>query len=662
MLRFFRRYLLNKWVLAVGGSLLMVVFLLPMGAGGFGSGGQNPVIGRIGPDQRKIRARDLEMARAQLEVLERISPVLRVTATTSNDELMQWLLLKHAAARMGLSVSQEQAVLLLGELGRPMNDPAEIARRIGTSEPFIIQALRDYGAVTLYKELALGQSHVPLHQRVRQYTSVAMASGLAAAPRAPMLVPPRVSTPLIERFVYEQGSSLQVSMVRVPAERYVARTPQPDEAALTAMFNQYRDRLPGESEPYGFGYASPRRVKIEYLTIPAARVADQVRISEAEALAYFTANRDRFQGYDPAASNTDAYLTVRDQVVAAYVREQSQELGQRIVARARAVMIEDLRRFDRGDGYVVIPDDYQPLPLAQVAEAVEREFAVRPDVSVRDQQWLDAQQLSLLPGIGDAWLTTPQFEAPFAAYAMSAREVEPADSRLLTERFQAKTPSRGLTDSAGNHYLFRLIDAAPQRAPRTLDEARPQVVRDARLQAAFELLVADADTWLARAREEGLAALAAEIDAEVNTPAAFTRHEMTPQGTLQPPLIAGIGRNASFVRQVFRAADAMLGSRSPDQIPEAARLTTVPVAASASLYLLRIDGASAITAEQLAAQAQSPMMPMLIGFLMRSEHSEDPLSVEVLARRLDYVDAMGRGERRPANEDQAPAPDSADAS
>lgn len=660
MLRFFRKYLLNKWVLAIGGSLLMVVFLLPMGAGGFGSGGQNPVIGRFMPSGERVRASDLEMARAQLQVLERISPILRVTATTSNDELMQWVLLKRAAEQSGLAVSQEQAVLLLGELGRAMDNPAEIARQMGTSEAMVIQTLRDYGAVALYRELALGQSHLPLHQRVRQYTSIAMASGLAAAPQAPMLLPPRVSTPLIERFVYEQGSSLQVSMVQVAADRYIDQAPEPDEAQITALYDQYRDHLPGTSEPYGFGYRSPRRVKVEYLTIPAPRISDQVQFSEADALAYFAANRDRFQGFDAGASNTDAYLIVRDQVLAAYVREQAEELAQRIVARARAMMIVDLRRFDRTDGYMAIPDDYQPLPLAQVAETIEQEFGIRPNVSIRDQQWLDAQHLSLLPGIGEAWLLTPQFEAPFAAYVMSAREVEPADSRLLTERLQVNAPSRGLKDAAGNHYVFRLLDAASQRSPQSLDEVRQQVVHDARLLAAYQKLVSQAGDWLAKARQEGLASLAADLGADIHTPTAFTRNEMTAQGTLQPPMIPGIGRNASFVRQIFSAADALIGDQPVRQLPEAGRITTVPVAATTSLYVVRIDDVSAVTAAQLAEQTNSPMMPILIGLLLRPEGTEDPLSIAVLSRRLGYINAANRGEET-SNDVAPPASSTEDA-
>lgn len=637
MLRFFRKYLLNKWVLALGGSLLMVVFLLPMGQGGMG-GGKDPLVGRMGPEGEKIRASDLENARAQLEVLSRLSPVLRLTATTVPEETMQWLLMTRAAERLGLSTSEEQALVLLGELGQNAREPAEVARRIGVSQAFVIHTLRQYGAVTLYKELVFGQDHTPLQDRVRQYMRVAMTNGLDSVPQAQLLFPPRVSDPLIERFVYDQTSRIQAAMLRIPAGRYLDQAPPADPQRVAALFEQHRNDLPGASEPYGLGYREPRRVKFEYLTLPAERLAAKVTITEAEALAYFSRNRDSFPGVEAGLSNADAYPKVREQVISRYRREQSDDLGQRIVTRARAMMLEDLRQFDRVDGYLQIPADYQPMPLAAVADGIEREFGLRPNVSIRDSQWQTESELAIAPGIGGAWLVSERISAPFPAYAMSVREVEPAaDHGLLVERLQAKTPSRGVTAVNGDYFLFRIIDAAPERSPASLDEVRERVEADVRILAAYERLIAESGTWLQRAREEGIEALAREMGVALTTPPAFTRYEMTLQGTLDVPMIEGVGRSPSLVRQVFTAADGLIGAEPVSTRPEAARLLAAPVASQLGLYLVRIDAVTAPTAAELNAQAASPAMPMLVGYLLRPQTAVNPLSIELLSKQLQFI-------------------------
>lgn len=645
MLRFFRKYLLNKWVLAIGGSVLMVAFLLPMGQGG--GGGQNPLIGRIGPDGEKIYASDLEAARIQLEVLSRLSPVLRLTATTASEESMQWLLMSRAAQELGLSTSTDQALVLLSELGQNATDPGEVARRIGVSEGFVIETLRTYGAVSLYKELVLGQDHTPLSTRVRQYVRVAMANGLGSVAQAQLLFPPRVSDPLIERFVYDQGTRVQIVMVPVQAARYLGEVTAPDDATVQSLFDQYRDDLPGTSEPYGFGYREPRRVKFEYLTLPADRLAERISITEAEGLAYFRENRDSFAGTQAAseaAANDDAavYQQVRDQVLARLKREKAKELGEQIINRARAMMLDDLRHFERVDGYLQIPDDFSPIALTQVADALEQEFSLRPNVSIRDSQWLDERMLSLASGIGSAWLVSETITAPFPAYAMSVREVEPsADSRLLIDRLQAKTPSRGLQGMTGDHFIFRIIDAAPERSPESLDEVRQQVDRDARLLTAYSRLLDESGSWRQRAQDEGLEPLGQALGAQIEQPAPFTRYEMTPQGTLDAPNITGVGRSPSFVRQVFAAADKLIGDTPAIDQPLAARLLTVPVPSRTSLYVVRIDNVTALTSAELAEQTQGPNMPMLVGFLLRPETPTNPLSIELLAKRLHYVNELG---------------------
>nr|WP_289135503.1 hypothetical protein [uncultured Halomonas sp.] len=73
MLKFIRKFQLV--ILAVGGSLLMVVFLLEPVLTSFQRSQMNRTVARYG-DGSKITSFDLDRARSQLELAKRVAPVV----------------------------------------------------------------------------------------------------------------------------------------------------------------------------------------------------------------------------------------------------------------------------------------------------------------------------------------------------------------------------------------------------------------------------------------------------------------------------------------------------------------------------------------------------------------------------------------------------------
>ncbi|MCC7146742.1 MAG: hypothetical protein IT443_09870 [Phycisphaeraceae bacterium] len=643
MLKFFRKYLLNKWVLALGGVLLMVVFLMPQG--GMGNRGYNPVIGRL--EGKKVYQSQRAAMAGELEILGRISPVLRLTAA-END--LHWMLMLHEARAMGLSGSEAEAVHILAELGLTTMDLQRLMREARVPEGDILMMLGDYAMVQRYKELVRGVKHTPIRQRLRLYATIGAQFGAAALRQADKVLPwtlgeARLSLPVLERFVYDQSSRVKVAVLPIDSRRYLPETPAPSAEELAQLFNQYRDQLPGQTEPYGIGFKSPRRVKVEYLSLPLDRLHQVVEVTEAEAIAYF---RDHPGQFTPAAGNPNQgqlvapdYRQARTQVISLLTNQRAAELADKMLQKARAILtVEDARNLPQQDGYYQIPEGWQPMALAAVADRLAEEFKVRPDVVVRDNEWLAPEELSFLPGIGQAALLGGAVMASFGDYVLSAKELEPAkDNLLLVERLQTSLPSKTLRDQEGTRYLFRLIEAQPERAPQTLEEVREQVDTAARRLAAYKMLVERHQTsWLERAEAQPLTDLAVETGVAILTPPMFPRSERSEDRGLQAPEIAGIGRSQAFVDAVFTFADKFAQQGDLSALPLASRVLAVPVDGKLALYVVRLDECRPATEQLVTQQTANPILRAVISGVLNEPLSlTDPLSFEAVSRRVNFV-------------------------
>jgi hypothetical protein len=61
-----------------------------------------------------------------------------------------------------------------------------------------------------------------------------------------------------------------------------------------------------------------------------------------------------------------------------------------------------------------------------------------------------------------------------------------------------------LTDSDGNIFVFRVVDARPGHVPESVDEVRDRVIADLRLKRAFDVAKARGESALSCARDTGL--------------------------------------------------------------------------------------------------------------------------------------------------------------
>src|SRR5690606_2644444 len=137
---------------------------------------------------------------------------------------------------------------------------------------------------------------------------------------------------------------------------------------------------------------------------PIDEVASTVSIDEAQRQDYYDQNLDRFTS--PDKDEPRPYVEVRDQITQQLRRQKADQLAQDIVRTARSVLMEHpaTRRLPEVSGYRQIPEEFQPMPLEEAAQAIEQRYGIRPRIHRRTDDWLAIADLNQLPIVGDAFL------------------------------------------------------------------------------------------------------------------------------------------------------------------------------------------------------------------------------------------------------------------
>ena len=638
LLKFFRLY--NKYILVVGGAILMVAFLIQPALETFMPQQGDQPVGTL--DGETITYADQSTAAAELHLLGQV-PVLGQFA---GDDPLKWLLMVHEAQQMGLSASNTEVQQLLQMVGVDDSVKARMQQQLRASSSFIEQAFRHWLIVQKYRELMLAQVHSPVTGRLQALTTAQQMfqqgnvyGGMMWASMASGS--PRVSEPLVRRFLYNQYATVSGETVLIEHDRYLDQVEAPTQEALETLFDQYRDVLPGEGEPYGFGYRTPARVKMEVLRVPFDQVAEQIEIDEAQRQDYYDQNRDRYVTEDDG--EPQPYAQVRDRITRELRQQRATQLGQEIIRTARNVLMEDeaARRLSESGGYRQIPDDFEPLPLARAAEVVEQRYGVRPLVEDHSDQWTALHDVESLPGVGDGFLASRR-EVTLTDYVASAREMNPSpDNALIPLRLQVGLPSAPMQTWDGSYFLFRLTDAADTHSPENLDEVRAQVEDDARRLAAYRLLLEDRQRWLDQAKQQGMQSFASEMGAAMlNVPPTPRRSDMSGNGG---PSIPGIGPAGDLLAAMFEVGqeaageDGELGEASAD-----ARTGTAAMDSRLSLAVFRVDGFRPMTEGDYESISSDPRLGAAVSQSLVSEDGDepsDPLSLEAISKRVRFVSA-----------------------
>ena len=214
MNKFFRKY--NKWLLAVFGSGLMVIFLMPEIPSLVSNMGLNrSIVATV--DGESISRQEWSQYQAEAQVVDRLQLTLPFVGTIDNWE--QWYLLVREA---------RQAGMIGGLATSPITDDQaiQISRSLGVSPTTVLQAYTNYIGIVNYLGHLSGSA--PLSDRRLRLNGRKLFDTISA-----QVVSIKADTP-------ESGQA-------------------PDDDQLQAHLDIYGDIEPGTGD-HGFGYRLPDRL------------------------------------------------------------------------------------------------------------------------------------------------------------------------------------------------------------------------------------------------------------------------------------------------------------------------------------------------------------------------------------------------------------------
>ena len=466
MLKFLRRY--QTWIMAIGGSLLMVAFLLPQVIQRFGNMSRDQDVFRLTIDGRTstISATQWQQASSELAILESwmnsrdIGPSLYFPPFDSDDPgsagmhgADHWILLKLAAQHAGF-------------IGGPGDGDRQLqvqaadyapSQQVSADELYtrLVQRL---GSTARDSNMSLDEAKQALanlegiSRLLHEYTGAALPSDNR-----------------VRHLVNQFEDRVNVGFVFVDAADHIADEPEPTEAALLEQFEKYREVAPGAGEQ-GFGYRLPDRVKVEYLTIQYKSLLKNVDPSSLEARKWYQRNQD--QAADTPDGGKPSFDEVTDDAISAYRRAKAEEMMTEISRFIRGALLKAIQPLPHDGTYRVLPDNWaqQRVSFETLREAVEQQFGVTVEYHGNAKDWTSVSNLGSMEGIGGASRLAGAANMNFGQLVQANREIGTinvpglqvglADLTLL-RRNDFNPGKVGPSTFPADAFLYRVIEVDP---------------------------------------------------------------------------------------------------------------------------------------------------------------------------------------------------------
>lgn len=669
MLKFIRKYQLI--ILAVGGSLLMVVFLF------------QPILGKLSPDPRKapvakladgttLNGFDFQRASFDLSVLKRVYP--RVFASLdqgglglsqgSGDEAEQhWLLLTKQARDAGL----------IGESGEgrgwiPMLAQREAASVIQqqaqqgmfTSQEQATQALAD---MTIQLETALTRNISLATGMMRGITEDEVYRTLAAARGVERLYRVFTSIPAFSDLgamhaAKQRFDAVAVDAALIKGDLFASNIPDPSESELQAFFDEYKAQSPLENE-YQIGYTQPARVKMGWLTLDKTAIQEGVVVDRVELNKIWRTDRNLPEG---SRKYPGDFAGERAKIEQAYRSDRALDIMVEADKIIRSQTLQSTRGLSKDGNFFILPDDWNTIRptlesiAQQVVTGLQEQLSVTiplPSVEIHADRWLTSADISSFPSIGSAVYRIGSRNLPANLLPQATDEQEA--TALITIQSGVPIVDPAAEDALGNRYYAIVYEVNPAGPADSIDDAgRDTVLEDYKTVKAYEMLRDNLDSILAAAQSES--DLAAAIDAALALgETGITRPGISRNLIVREQGVAR-GRLASFVEpglntEPFR--NAVLDAASDlDQLASPEELAASPIFVSAAIPstqgigLAKIIAPRPMTGDQFRAEMDRIVLNEA-GEEIRAvlnETGSSPFALETLLDRYGYTNLKKRGD------------------
>ncbi|MCC6425040.1 MAG: hypothetical protein IT447_16320 [Phycisphaerales bacterium] len=560
----------QKKLMAFLGVGLMIVFILPSTFTGGGPG--DPVVGYIGDET--IRARESQEGRMELDLLSRCytylrqdqpMPLLARLSPTAPQEFRDhpemFFLMLREARKMGVQVSKDQ-------LGNTLQNQVISLDRLEPNDPRLVRAVNDF----LMIENAFERIAATI----------------------------KISHPLQSYTLAEQYQSIKVQLVEYDAKEFADKIAAPTTQQVDEQFAKYADlpagRVDAKTDPFGFGYRYPDRVKLQYIAIPAVSVRQAVDLSRDEytwkkdAYKYYVEHQGEFATTQPATQPTTNPLTlgagaapvtpttgpttrpfdeVFGEIRTKLSAQEADKLQKRIADRIAGTLGSDWLNYNKSQSANESAQSSLGVPyptfeyLQQLAAQIQKEFNVLPQITQNADDYLTQTQLAALAGIG----TATDGKANAVTYAFQkAVPFAPQSQQKSSDLLQLLQPSPILHDASGDAYLFRLTAAQPSHRPGDKSEVKDQIIADLHQMEGYQLAKKSAEQLLQSANQSAsLQSAATASGRNVIQTGEFRNRAMEP---IENYPISGPSK-AAFLDQVFKLLiDAARGADHPRRLIE----------------------------------------------------------------------------------------------
>lgn len=657
MLRTIRKH--NKWILVVGGSLLMVTFLISGTANQLQPNPAKQTVATVRGE--KITAGEMNLAMREYEALKIIAGDGLMRNLGDMEDGFEWFLISEEARRAGLVGGAADGMDWIPAIA------AHMANRYvnGISQQRLIQEMQSFESPDAYFKAVQDASKSEVTTRIphaagtaglnEQQIGVALAK-LRGVERlySLTLMAPRLSAARLAQEASMAKDQATINALILPADPLAASLPEPTDEELQAQFTKFRGVAPG-GPGLGFGYLQPPRVKIGWMMVDRAAIASAITLNPVEVNKHWQQNRAAYPG-EFAAERSKIEDVLRSQRADSILAEIDRVLKARVNQATRALDVDGAKR--------ILPADWsakKPTLDGLAADLVGsiREFSgvtlEKPQVTIMDGRWISVSDLDVLPGVGSSAYISAT--AQMRLSQLMTRSQDLADVSELDLQAGVPFVTTPLVDGAGNRYYIEILDARRQSVPESLDEVREQVARDARLAKAFDRLVAEAPEFRVAATLQGLDSVASAFEGRF------------PDTTVAPmnQILLTRGRVVSFLAQqlndegfrnaVMDAAASIPPTAKMDENNVDDRTIAKPVPAIRSVVVAQITQRDPMTVEALRAVRQLDVLEWVVAERMRTLQRDNTFTIEAVSKRIDFVNKEP-GRRREGGDT---APQGADA-
>lgn len=670
MLKFIRKYQLI--ILVVGGSLLMVVFLL------------QPILTKLGPsplkakiaslgDGSKITRGDIQNANVAISLLKRVNPRalgprstggIGIDTTSETNTAIHWLLL----------VKQAEAAGLVGEAG----DGASWIDELAQTEALI----------QLYTDRQRGLSLPPQEEQDRLdeyrlqvieimnrnaslsagtaggtmndvYLILAQARGVYRLLSSIQTMPAFSDLNAIHA-AHEALDSVAIDAAVLDSSLISSTIADPTDEQLQTFFDEYKGLKPIDNE-YGIGYTQPTRIQIGWMTLDKQTFIDAVNVDRVELNKIWRQDRVEYPN-DFAYERARLEDRFRDELATDMMIE-----ADRIV---RAQVLALTNGLTKVEGIHILPSDWESKRprlediASAVVEKINEQFQVAlptPSITIIGDRWLNANGVVQLPDFGASSYRVGSRQLPAYSLPQFFELTEP-NTTGLDVQVGLPLVDPPATDQFDNRYyavILGLRAAGP--ADVVADIGRDIVVRDYKSVESYKVLAGRVEEFKAAIASNGTLVPAINLGVALSSDPQLAvvpgvmknllvRRDMVDRGNSasvsDPRLNTEAFRNA-----VIEASKDLAPLASPDEVASNPIPVVVALPRSKSVVIALIIAPRPVTLERFRTNASRVIATAAQRELVDAGFGDsDPFTMSALATRY--------GLTKVKDEEDSPAEDS----